>query len=175
MMSHAKRMFFLTVDQSDLYVLLKVFTKQIQNKRSQSQYLQTHFRQVFNTYVNSDTLMMVKNGDFGVVCRNVSVKLLLVEVPLDAVEVIAFEIVVTFENGLVPFQSMRRDHGVRQKLHTDTTCKVEWRKKVTLTSIMSCREAFHFFQPFCQKSCHKFHQQRRRTFYKIFFVVPYMD
>ena len=110
----------------------------------------------FNTYVNSDTLMMVKNGDFGVVCRNVSVKLLLVEVPLDAVEVIAFEIVVTFENGLVPFQSMRRDHGVRQKLHTDTTCKVEWRKKVTLTSIMSCREAFHFFQPFCQKSCHKF-------------------
>ena len=97
------------------------------------------------TYVNSDTLMMVKNGDFGVVCRNVSVKLLLVEVPLDAVEVIAFEIVVTFENGLVPFQSMRRDHGVRQKLHTDTTCKVEWRKKVTLTSIMSCREKLFIF------------------------------
>ena len=89
--------------------------------------------------------MMVKNGDFGVVCRNVSVKLLLVEVPLDAVEVIAFEIVVTFENGLVPFQSMRRDHGVRQKLHTDTTCKVEWRKKVTLTSIMSCREKLFIF------------------------------
>ena len=85
--------------------------------------------QTLCTYVNSDTLMMVKNGDFGVVCRNVSVKLLLVEVPLDAVEVIAFEIVVTFENGLVPFQSMRRDHGVRQKLHTDTTCKSRMKKK----------------------------------------------
>ena len=87
------------------------------------------FKHCACTYVNSDTLMMVKNGDFGVVCRNVSVKLLLVEVPLDAVEVIAFEIVVTFENGLVPFQSMRRDHGVRQKLHTDTTCKSRMKKK----------------------------------------------
>ena len=73
------------------------------------------------TYVNSDSLVMVKNGDFRVVCRNVSVKLLLVEVPLDAIEVIAFEIVVTFENGLVPFQSMRWDERVRQKLHADTT------------------------------------------------------
>ena len=88
-----------------------------------------------NTYVNSDTLMMVKNGDFGVVCRNVSVKLLLVEVPLDTVEVIALEIVVTFENGLVPLQSMRRNQGVRQKLHTDTTCKVP-KKEVTLTFLL---------------------------------------
>ena len=122
-------------------------TRKCQNSKIHMRHLGDF--QTLCTYVNSDTLMMVKNGDFGVVCRNVSVKLLLVEVPLDAVEVIAFEIVVTFENGLVPFQSMRRDHGVRQKLHTDTTCKSRMKKKVTLTSIMSCsKESFSFFSAF---------------------------
>ena len=35
------------------------------------------------TYINSNSFMMVENGYFWVICRNVSVKLLLIEIPLD--------------------------------------------------------------------------------------------
>ena len=65
--------------------------------------------------------MMTKNGDFWVVCRNISVELLLIEIPLDTVEAVPFEVVVTFEDGLMAFEGVRRDQGVRQELHTYTT------------------------------------------------------
>ena len=65
--------------------------------------------------------MMTKNGDFWVVCRNISVELLLIEIPLDTVEAVSFEVVVTFEDGLMAFEGVRRDQGVRQELHTYTT------------------------------------------------------
>ena len=57
--------------------------------------------------------MMTKNGDFWVVCRNISVELLLIEIPLDTVEAVPFEVIVTFEDGLMAFESVRRDQGVR--------------------------------------------------------------
>ena len=56
--------------------------------------------------------MMAENGHFRVVCRNVSVELLLIEIPLDTIEAITLQIVVTFEDGLVTFQGMRRYDGV---------------------------------------------------------------
>ena len=58
--------------------------------------------------------MMAENGHFRVVCRNVSVELLLIEIPLDTIEAVSLEIVVTLEDGLVAFQSMRRYDGVGQ-------------------------------------------------------------
>ena len=42
-----------------------------------------YFRSDCPTYINSNSFMMVENGYFGVICRNVSVKLLLIEIPLD--------------------------------------------------------------------------------------------
>lgn len=66
--------------------------------------------------------MVVENGDFWVVCRNVSVELLLIEIPFDTVETVAFQVVVTFENGLMAFQGMWRYDRVREELDTGTTC-----------------------------------------------------
>ena len=69
--------------------------------------------------------MVVENGHFWVVCRNVSVELLLIEIPLDTVEAVSLEIIVTLENGLVAFQSMRRYDGVGKEFDTSTT----WKKR----------------------------------------------
>ena len=77
--------------------------------------------------------MVVENGHFWVVCRNVSVELLLIEIPLDTVEAVSLEIIVTLENGLVAFQSMRRYDGVGKEFDTSTTWKK--RKKYFLKHI----------------------------------------
>jgi hypothetical protein len=67
--------------------------------------------------------MVIKYGDFWVVCRNISVEFLLVEIPLYTVEVVTLKVVVTLENGLMAFQSMWRNDGIRKKLDTGTTWK----------------------------------------------------
>ena len=66
------------------------------------------------SYIDSDSSVVVENGHFWVVCRNISVELLLIEIPLDTIEAVSLEIVVTLEDGLVAFQSMRRYDGVGQ-------------------------------------------------------------
>ena len=55
------------------------------------------------TYIDSNPFVMVKDGDFWVICRNVSVELFLVEIPFDTVEAVSFQVVVTFQNGLMAF------------------------------------------------------------------------
>ena len=55
------------------------------------------------TYVNSNPFMMVEDGDFWVIRRHVSVEFLLVEIPFNTVKAVTFEVVVTFQNGLMAF------------------------------------------------------------------------
>ena len=84
---------------------------------------------LYLTYVDSDSRVVVENGHFWVVCRNVSVELLLIEIPLDTVEAVSLEIIVTLENGLVAFQSMRRYDGVGKEFDTSTT----WKKRKNIS------------------------------------------
>ena len=66
---------------------------------------------------------MVEDGDLGIIGRDVSVELLLVEIPLDRVQVVPLEVVVAPEDSLVAFQCVRRDDGVFQKFDAISICK----------------------------------------------------
>jgi hypothetical protein len=50
--------------------------------------------QNLSSYIDSNSVVVVENGDFGVIWRDVSVELLLVEVPFDGIQVVALQIVV---------------------------------------------------------------------------------
>ena len=69
--------------------------------------------------------MVVEYCDFRIVRRNVSVELLLIEVPLDRVEIVALQVVVASKHGLVTLQSVRRDDRIFQKF--DAICV--WKTK----------------------------------------------
>jgi hypothetical protein len=86
--------------------------------------------------------VVVENGHFWVVCRNVSVELLLIEIPLDTVEAVSLEIIVTLENGLVAFQSMRRYDGVGKEFDTSTTFDQEDEQ---YHLVETCRIRHHLF------------------------------
>jgi hypothetical protein len=66
-------------------------------------------------YINSDSMVVVEYCDFWVVRWNVSVELLLVEVPFDRVQVVALQVVVASKHCLVTLQSVRRDDRIFQK------------------------------------------------------------
>ena len=83
---------------------------------------------------------MVKYGDFWVVCRYVPIKFLLIEIPLDAVEAVTLEVIVTFEDGLMAFQGMWRYDGIRKQPDTCTTWK--WKKPL--------------YDPFFGDTCRKY-------------------
>ena len=56
--------------------------------------------------------MVVEDGDLGVVGGDEAVELLLVVVPLDRVQVVALQVVVALQNGLLAFEGVRRDDRV---------------------------------------------------------------
>lgn len=75
------------------------------------------------SYIYSNAWMMTENGDFRVVCRNVSIELLLIEIPLDAIKVISFQVVVALEDRLMAFEGMWRYDRIREQFDTKATCK----------------------------------------------------
>ena len=59
---------------------------------------------------------MVEDGDLGIIGRDVSVELLLIEIPLHRVQMVSHQIVVASQDGLVALQSVGRNDGVLQEL-----------------------------------------------------------
>ena len=74
-------------------------------------------------YVNIDPTMVVENGDLRIIGWDVSVELILIEKPLDWVQVVSLHVVVAAHYHLIALDRVRRDHRVFHQFDAFADCK----------------------------------------------------